>query len=205
MTDDPWQLAAVDVAAYLERLGVSARPPGRDALDELLELLGSRRLGPLPQAIALARRAVRLRLHARLARLPRGEVARVGDVVEDGEIDVDPAEALDCRCRELVMRRGFTRVAANRERLAALWSAEFRARTGSLWLVWFCVNFSYYGAFIWIPTILVSQGYDLVRSFGFTLIITLAQLPGYAVAAWLMIDGAVPARAPPVKSSASRR
>ncbi|MFS0733125.1 MFS transporter [Microbacterium sp. 1P10UB] len=73
-----------------------------------------------------------------------------------------------------------------RQRLAALWSAEFRARTGSLWLVWFCVNFSYYGAFIWIPTILVSQGYDLVRSFGFTLIITLAQLPGYAVAAWLI-------------------
>ncbi|WP_137843634.1 MFS transporter [Microbacterium sp. 2FI] len=71
-------------------------------------------------------------------------------------------------------------------RLAALWSREFRLRTTSLWLVWFCVNFSYYGAFIWIPSILVSQGYDLVRSFGFTLIITLAQLPGYAVAAWLI-------------------
>lgn len=71
-------------------------------------------------------------------------------------------------------------------RLAALWGAEFRVRTLCLWLVWFCVNFSYYGAFIWIPTILVAQGYDLVRSFGFTLIITLAQLPGYAVAAWLI-------------------
>jgi putative MFS transporter len=73
-----------------------------------------------------------------------------------------------------------------RERLATLWSPEFRVRTASLWLVWFCVNFSYYGAFIWIPSILVSQGYDLVRSFGFTLVITLAQLPGYAVAAWLI-------------------
>lgn len=71
-------------------------------------------------------------------------------------------------------------------RLRALWSAEFRVRTGSLWIVWFCVNFAYYGAFIWIPTILFSQGYDLVKSFGFTLIITLAQLPGYAVAAWLI-------------------
>ena len=71
-------------------------------------------------------------------------------------------------------------------RLAALWSREFRSRTACLWLVWFCVNFSYYGAFIWIPSILVSQGYDLVRSFGFTLIITLAQLPGYATAAWLI-------------------
>ena len=73
-----------------------------------------------------------------------------------------------------------------RERLRTLWSSEFRSRTVCLWLVWFCVNFSYYGAFIWIPSILVSQGYDLVRSFGFTLIITLAQLPGYAFAAWLI-------------------
>ncbi|WP_106813865.1 MFS transporter [Microbacterium timonense] len=72
------------------------------------------------------------------------------------------------------------------ERLGALWSGEFRVRTACLWLVWFCVNFSYYGAFIWIPSILVAQGYDLVRSFGFTLVITLAQLPGYAAAAWLI-------------------
>lgn len=72
------------------------------------------------------------------------------------------------------------------QRLASLWTGEFRLRTASLWLVWFCVNFSYYGAFIWIPTLLVAAGYDLVRSFGFTLIITLAQLPGYAVAAWLI-------------------
>jgi putative MFS transporter len=71
-------------------------------------------------------------------------------------------------------------------RLSALWAPEFRLRTVCLWVVWFCVNFSYYGAFIWIPSILVTQGFDLVRSFGFTLIITLAQLPGYAVAAWLI-------------------
>jgi putative MFS transporter len=36
------------------------------------------------------------------------------------------------------------------------------------------------------PSILFAQGYDLVKSFGFTLVITLAQLPGYAVAAWLI-------------------
>lgn len=72
------------------------------------------------------------------------------------------------------------------KRLAALWSPEFRLRTASIWLVWFCVNFAYYGAFIWIPSILVDAGFPLVRSFAFTLIITLAQLPGYAVAAWLI-------------------
>lgn len=71
-------------------------------------------------------------------------------------------------------------------RLGALWSPEFRTRTIAIWTVWLCVNFSYYGAFIWIPSILVDSGFSLVRSFGFTLIITLAQLPGYAVAAWLI-------------------
>lgn len=71
-------------------------------------------------------------------------------------------------------------------RLGTLWYPEFRVRTVCIWVIWFCVNFAYYGAFIWIPSILVDAGYDLVRSFGFTLLITLAQLPGYAVAAWLI-------------------
>jgi MFS transporter, putative metabolite:H+ symporter len=53
-------------------------------------------------------------------------------------------------------------------------------------LTWFCINFSYYGAFIWLPTLLVADGLSLVKSFGFTLVITLAQLPGYGVAAWLI-------------------
>lgn len=78
------------------------------------------------------------------------------------------------------------RPVAKRNRVGALWAREFRVRTASIWLVWFCVNFAYYGAFIWIPSILVDAGFSLVRSFGFTLIITLAQLPGYAVAAWLI-------------------
>lgn len=71
-------------------------------------------------------------------------------------------------------------------RLAMLWAPGQRRNTAGLWVVWFCVNFAYYGAFIWIPSILFAAGYDLVKSFGFTLIITLAQLPGYAVAAWLI-------------------
>ncbi len=68
----------------------------------------------------------------------------------------------------------------------ALWAPGLRRRTASLWAVWFGVNFSYYGAFIWIPTLLVASGMDLVRSFAYTLVITIAQLPGYAVAAMLV-------------------
>src|SRR5690625_5222122 len=67
-----------------------------------------------------------------------------------------------------------------------LWTARFRRRTAALWVVWFGVNFAYYGAFIWLPSLLVDQGFSLVQSFGYTLTITLAQLPGYAVAAFLI-------------------
>ena len=70
--------------------------------------------------------------------------------------------------------------------IATLFGARLRRRTVSLWIVWFCVNFAYYGAFIWLPTLLVAQGFSLVRSFEYTLLITLAQLPGYAVSAWLV-------------------
>ncbi len=67
-----------------------------------------------------------------------------------------------------------------------LWTPRFRRRTAALWIVWFGVNFAYYGAFIWLPSLLHSQGFSVVQSFEYTLIITLAQLPGYAVAALLI-------------------
>lgn len=75
---------------------------------------------------------------------------------------------------------------ARADAVESIWSPRLRRRTGALWVVWFGINFSYYGAFIWLPSLLVSQGFDLVKSFGYTLVITLAQLPGYAVAAWLI-------------------
>lgn len=37
MAEDPWQLAELDLAAYLARVGQPARPPGREALDALHE------------------------------------------------------------------------------------------------------------------------------------------------------------------------
>jgi putative MFS transporter len=76
--------------------------------------------------------------------------------------------------------------AAAKVGLGELWRGALARRTLALWLVWFGINFAYYGAFIWIPTLLTSRGFTLVRSFEYTLIITLAQLPGYAVSAWLI-------------------
>lgn len=67
-----------------------------------------------------------------------------------------------------------------------LWGARFRRTTVALWLVWFGVNFAYYGAFIWLPTLLTQSGFELASSFEFVLYMTLAQLPGYLAAAILV-------------------
>nr|WP_152597307.1 MFS transporter [Neobacillus niacini] len=68
--------------------------------------------------------------------------------------------------------------------LANLWTDEYRRRTTMLWIVWFCVVFSYYGMFLWLPSVMVLKGFSLIKSFGYVLIMTLAQLPGYFTAAW---------------------
>ena len=73
----------------------------------------------------------------------------------------------------------------SRERIS-IFSPSLRKRTIALWSVWFFVNLSYYGAFTWLPTLLFRQVHSLVRSFEYTLIITIAQLPGYAMSAWLI-------------------
>ena len=55
-----------------------------------------------------------------------------------------------------------------------------------LWLLWFTVVFSYYGMFLWLPSVMVTKGFALIKSFEYVLIMTLAQLPGYFTAAWLI-------------------
>lgn len=67
-----------------------------------------------------------------------------------------------------------------------LWSRQFRMRTLMLWLAWFGIVFSYYGIFMWLPSIVFAQGFAVVKTFEYVLIMTLAQLPGYFAAAYLV-------------------
>ncbi|SPU76338.1 MFS superfamily transporter [Brucella suis] len=65
-----------------------------------------------------------------------------------------------------------------------LLSPNLRQRTLTSLAIWFLVSVSYYGIFTWIPAKLASDGFGFVRGYGFLVVVALAQLPGYALAAY---------------------
>ncbi|WP_458460783.1 MFS transporter [Paenibacillus sp.] len=73
-----------------------------------------------------------------------------------------------------------------REKVAIVWSAPHRRTTLMLWILWFTVIFSYYGMFLWLPSVVMAKGFTLVKSFQYVLIMTIAQLPGYFTAAYFI-------------------
>lgn len=70
--------------------------------------------------------------------------------------------------------------------LRRVWSVEYRRSTICLSILWFVIMFAYYGMFLWLPSVLVLRGFSLVHGFGYTVLMSLAQLPGYYLAAWLI-------------------
>lgn len=72
------------------------------------------------------------------------------------------------------------------QNIKEIWSPKYARSTFVLWVLWFTVVFSYYGMFLWLPSVMVGKGFDLISSFKYVLIMTLAQLPGYFTAAWFI-------------------
>ena len=64
-----------------------------------------------------------------------------------------------------------------------LFGPELRNRSLGIFAAWFLVSLSYYGVFVWLPAELAKGGFGFVRGYGFLVLMALAQLPGYALAA----------------------
>ena len=67
---------------------------------------------------------------------------------------------------------------------AGIFSGNLRRRSLLILAVWFLVSVSYYGVFTWMPPRLAGEGFGFVRGYGFLVLIALAQIPGYALAAY---------------------
>jgi putative MFS transporter len=66
-----------------------------------------------------------------------------------------------------------------------LWSSRYLGLAIALSIIWFTLNFAFYGVFIWLPSVLVYRGSPLSQSLLFTLVINLGQVPGTITAAFL--------------------
>ena len=65
-----------------------------------------------------------------------------------------------------------------------IFSEELRRRSALILVIWFLVSVSYYGVFTWMPAKLAGDGFGFVRGYGFLVFVALAQVPGYALAAY---------------------
>lgn len=110
----------------------------------------------------------------------RAEVERIeAELIHHGHASLPPVDGVELPAGGA---RGGGTVLQN---LAALWSPAMRRTTIMLWILWIAITFSYYGFFTWIPSLLVQQGMTTTKSFGYSIIIYLAQIPGYYSAAFV--------------------
>ncbi|WP_144633637.1 MFS transporter [Bordetella genomosp. 13] len=70
------------------------------------------------------------------------------------------------------------------EQFKVLWSPNWRGVTAMTWTFWLSITFCSYAFFTWIPGLLVQQGMTITKSFGYSIAIYLAQIPGYYSAAY---------------------
>ncbi|CAN7152150.1 MFS transporter [Variovorax paradoxus] len=68
---------------------------------------------------------------------------------------------------------------------ATLVSGKLIRISSMTWLMWLSITFSYYSFFTWIPSLLIQNGMTITKSFGYSLVMYIAQIPGYFSAAWL--------------------
>lgn len=70
--------------------------------------------------------------------------------------------------------------------LGALFGPRYARRTVMLWVLWFGITLTYYGMFTFLPSLFVARGFTVSQSNLYFFISTLAQVPGYFSAAWLV-------------------
>ncbi|MGV8411345.1 MFS transporter, partial [Pseudomonas aeruginosa] len=69
---------------------------------------------------------------------------------------------------------------------AELWSPAYRRRTLTVWGLWFFALLGFYGLTSWLSALLQQSGFAVTQSVYYTVLISLAGIPGFLCAAWLV-------------------
>jgi putative MFS transporter len=70
--------------------------------------------------------------------------------------------------------------------IQTLWRGRYARRTAMLWLLWFFALLGFYGLTTWLSALLQQAGFGVASSVEYTLLISLAGIPGFLSAAWLV-------------------
>lgn len=79
-----------------------------------------------------------------------------------------------------------TEIVNQKRSSGGIWSESFAHITFSIWFMWIALNFLYQGVLVWLPTLLASTQITESRSFLLTLLISLGQIPGTLIVAFLV-------------------
>ena len=70
--------------------------------------------------------------------------------------------------------------------LATLFSPGYSRRTMMLWCLWFFALLGFYGLTTWLGALLQAKGFPVTKSVYYTILISLAGIPGFLTAAWMI-------------------
>jgi MFS transporter, putative metabolite:H+ symporter len=70
--------------------------------------------------------------------------------------------------------------------LSTLFSAGYGRRTVMLWFLWFFALLGFYGLTTWLGALLQAKGFPVTKSVYYTILISLAGIPGFLAAAWMI-------------------
>jgi putative MFS transporter len=67
-----------------------------------------------------------------------------------------------------------------------IWKPDYAARTVMIWLTWFFALLGFYGLTTWLGALLQASGYSVSKSVAYTLLISLAGVPGFITSSVLI-------------------
>lgn len=109
--------------------------------------------------------------------------------------EMDRAEAVMAGIEREVQERSGTPLPAPAQSMAAadgrtgfagLWTGVYARRTAMLWGLWFFALLGFYGLTTWLGALLQQAGFPVTKSVYYTILISLAGVPGFLTAAWLV-------------------
>jgi len=87
---------------------------------------------------------------------------------------------------EVEARKYLSEIEKGKSGFKALWEPGYAKRTFMVWSLWFFALLGYYGLTSWLGALLQQAGYPVTKSVFYTILISLAGVPGFLTSAWLV-------------------